>query len=121
MWCVMVTPPSPQQITLGDIFSDFHSKYSVDPPSQSHSLTLTHAHTHTYAQGYYNPHAHVFCDCDVCQAQWGGMDFSDIIGSDSDLFSDEDDDCYFAFDADDRSKIIHYYVHTHTQVTSVDL
>lgn len=47
MWCVMVTPPSPQQITLGDIFSDFHSKYSVDPPSQSHSLTLTHAHTHT--------------------------------------------------------------------------
>lgn len=51
-----------------------------------------HTHTHTYILGYYNPHAHIFCDCDICQDQWSGMDFSDLVGSDSDGLSDNDEE-----------------------------
>ena len=30
------------------------------------------------------------------------MDFADIVGSDSDLYSDEDDDDFYSYGADDR-------------------
>ena len=30
------------------------------------------------------------------------MDFSDIVGSDSDIFSDDDDDGFYPYGADDR-------------------
>ena len=43
----------------------------------------------------------MFCDCDICRDEWEGMDFADIVGSDSDIFSDDDDDLY-SYGADDR-------------------
>ena len=68
------------------------------------SVRHTHTYSHSFPPGYYNPHAHVFCDCDICRDEWGGMDFADIVGSDSDLYSDEDDDDdgLYSYDADDR-------------------
>ena len=65
-------------------------------PSSLTSLSLS------LSPGYYNPHAHIFCDCDICRDEWGGMDFTDIVGSDSDLYSDEDDDDFYSYGADDR-------------------
>ena len=39
----------------------------------------------------YDPHAHLFCDCDICTHHWFGVDYTDVVGSDSD-FDDYDDD-----------------------------
>ncbi len=72
------------------------------PPSHL-SLSLSLPPSLPRSPGYYNPHAHIFCDCDICRDEWGGMDFADIVGSDSDPYSDEDDDDdFYSYNADDR-------------------